>query len=172
MREPRRQLELSPGKLNRLSANEHATRAAVDDDVTHFDSLVPADRGSAENRPDPSYQLEVGNGTLDDVVCTALERTNAIDRVGTRLGDDDDRDVSIPGPTRLALAQSAAELRSRRHDEIRAGALDEIQRLPVARRAQHLEAVVAQVLLEVFPTSLLGLVEKEGAGHTSTLGTR
>src|SRR5581483_11751039 len=56
-----------------------------------------------------------------------------------------------------------------RDDEVRPGALDQLERLAAARRADHLEAVVAQVPLQVLAAVRLGLVEEERVAHARPL---
>ena len=82
----------------------------VDDDRAGLDDLRLAERGPAEERPDAGTQLDI-EVARDDVVGAALEPADADDRVRVRLGEQDQRDVPVPAPTRLAGPDPPAQLR-------------------------------------------------------------
>src|SRR5262249_17690552 len=89
----------------------------------------------------------------------ALERVDAIDGVGARVAEDDQRHVAIPAPAGLALPQDAADLERRRvgetadEHEVRPLALDQFERLASRVRAEDREAVAGQLPLEELPCS-------------------
>ena len=164
--ELRRELELLAGERGRHAGDGHAPSATVDDDVSSDEKLALVAGGRPpEHRADPREQLHVDDRPVDDVVRTPLECPDPVDRVGLRFGEHDHRHLAIPLPSRLALAQPPAELQLAGQDERRPCPLDEVERLAAPLRADHVEAVVPEVPLEVRPRVELGLGENEGASH-------
>ena len=105
---------------------------------------------------------------LRDVVGAALEGPDALERVGTRGCEHDHRDVPVPAPAGLAFAEASAQLRLAREDDVRPRALGDIERLRAPAGLDDVEAVRAQVALEIARPGGIGVGEKEGRTHSSS----
>ena len=131
-----------------VAVDPHLPRAPVDDELADLEHLGRPCRGAPQHRPDPRHELGV-ELALGDVVRPALERPHALDGIGAGGREHDHRDVAVPAPPGLALAQPLAELRVAREHDVRARPLDDVERLRAPPRLDHVEAVGAQVALEV-----------------------
>src|SRR3954449_7264544 len=122
---------------------------------------------------DPRDQLLVVERPRDEVVAAALERVHTVDRIRSRLAEDDHRDIAVPAAAWLALAQSPADveaggiLEPAGEHEVRAHALGKVESQLLRRSAEDLEAVARQVTLEELPRSRLGLGEEQRARHAA-----
>ena len=99
----------------------------------------------------------------DEIVAAALERLDTVDRVGPRLAEHDHRHIAVPRASGSALPQPPADLQACRvleradQHEVGPRPLDELQRLPLGVRAEHLEPLAGQVPLQEGPRPGLGL---------------
>ena len=106
---------------------------------------------------DPRDKLLVVERPRDEVVAAALERVHAVDRVGARSPSTitgTSRSHERPGsPSRRTRQTSSAGASGSSTDEHEVGplALDQLERLAPAVRAEHGEAVARQVPLEETP---------------------
>src|SRR5439155_21717344 len=76
-------------------------------------------------------------------------------------------DVSIPCPARLAATQPEAELELLEEHEIGSGLLREVEGLAHARRAEDVEAGVAQLAAEILARFRLELCDEDCALHAT-----
>ena len=102
---------------------------------------------------------------LEHVVGAAVEGAHAVDRVGLAGREHDHGDVAIPRASRLALAEPPAQLELREQDEVGALLLHELEHLAVGRGAEHVEAVVAEMPLEVAASRVLRLRQEQRVPH-------
>src|SRR6476659_10031687 len=167
----RDELELLRRQEHGDVADSDPASRAVDDEVAGDEHVARGRPAPADERADAREQLLVRERPADDVVGTAIEGADTLDRVGRRR-EDDDRDVAIPGPPRLAAAQAQAELELGEEDDVRPSALRELERLRAACGSEDVEAVVAQLSAEVLPRRWLRFGDEDGARHAATLVRR
>ena len=102
---------------------------------------------------------------MEVVVGAALERPHPVDRVALGRAEHDHRDVAVPRPPGLALAEARAEVELGAEDEVGPRALGESERLAAERRLEHVEAVALQLALEVAADRGLRLGEEQRGCH-------
>ena len=79
--------------------------------------------------------------------------------------EHDDGNVPVPGSSRLATPKPQAQLELGEENDVGPRALGELERLAPAGRAEHVEAVVAELPAEVLARLGLGLGDEDGARH-------
>ena len=146
--------------------NGDASGSPVDDKLAGGEHLAVRDRGPPKHRSNPREQLFVRERPAEDVVRASVERAHTIDRVRGRR-QEDHGDVSIPCPARLAATQPEAELELLEEHEIGSGLLREVEGLARARRAEDVEAVVAQLAAEILARFRLELCDEDCARHAT-----
>ena len=139
-------------------------RAPVDDELAGGEHLGGRRGAAPQERSDAREQLHVRERAADDVVGAAVERAHALD--GVRGGREQDHGhVAVPRPPRLAAAKPQAEVELGEEHEVRPRALGELERLAPARRLEHVEAVVAELPVEVLARLGLRLGDEDCARH-------
>ena len=144
----REQLELLRRESDDRVAHGDTPCSPVDGQVVRDEHLGGRRPAPSEQRADTSQQLLVGERPSDDVVRSAIESADALDRIGRRR-EEDDRDVPVPASARLTATEAETEVELGEKHEIGVRALDEIERLASPRGPEHVEAVVAQLSPEV-----------------------
>ena len=148
------------------------TRAEpVDREVADLDQVRARWRRPSQHRSDAGQQLVVDDGPRQVVVRAALERAHPVDGVRLLRTEHDHRDIAVPGPARLALAEARAEVELGADDEVGTRPLGERERLAAERGLEHVEAVTRQLALEVSPRGGLRLGEQQRGCHASKLAT-
>ena len=161
------ELELLCRQQHRGFSNADASCRAVDHEIAGDDDVTLGRGAPAEQRADPRKELLVRERPAKDVVGAAVERTNALDRVGGRC-EDYDRHVPVPAPAGLAAAKPQTEVELAEEDEIRTSALHELESLAPAGGSENVEIVVAQLPAEV-RVSGSGSATRTALGMETTL---
>ena len=117
-----------------------------------------------EHRPDPRHELgvELARG---DVVGAALERAHALDGVGACVREHDHRDVAVPATAGLALPQPRAELGLAREHDVGRDRSTMSSACAAPPRLEHVEAVRAQVPLQVPRLVRVGIGQEKRSTH-------
>ena len=113
---------------------------------------------------DPGHELGV-ELTRGDVVGAALEGPHALDRIGARSREHDHRDVAVPATPRFTLTQARAQLGLPRQHHVRARPLNDVERLRAPARLEHVEAVGAEISLQVPGLVRVGIGQEKGSTH-------
>ena len=145
------QLELLAREMDGLAAHGDDAREPVDREVADLDQVRARRRRPPQHRSDAGQQLVVDDRPRQVVVRAALERAHPVDRVRLLRAEHDHRDVAVPRPAGLALAEARAEVELGADDEVGARPLGERERLAAERGLEHVEAVARQLALEVAP---------------------
>ena len=104
---------------------------------------------------------------MENVVGAPLEGAHAVDRVGARRRQHDHGNVPVPAAARLPFTQPRAQVGLAGEHDVRPGTLGDIEGLRAPTGHDHVEAVGAQVALEIARLGGIGVGKKEGCTHTS-----
>ena len=113
---------------------------------------------------DPCHELLV-EVALDDIVGSSLECAHPVDGIGALGGQHDHGNVAIPTPARLAVPEPRAELGLAREDDVGPRPLGDVERLRAPGGLDDVEAVRAQVPLEIAGAIGVGIGEEKGRTH-------
>ena len=131
--------------MDGLAAHGDDTRRPIDREVADLDQVRARWGRPSQHCSDAGQQLVVDDGARQVVVRAALERAHPVDGVRLLRAEHDHRDIAVPGPARLALAEARAEVELGADDEVGARPLGERERLAAERGLEHMEAVTRRV---------------------------
>jgi hypothetical protein len=126
--------------------HERSARRAIDDERPQIDELA-ARRAASQHGPDPGDELLVDERPRE-IVVAPLERAHL--RVGVCASEHDDRAVGDAAAVEL--------LRIAEHEHVR---LRRARKVDGARKREHVEAVAAQLPLEVAAHRRLAFCQEE-----------
>jgi len=165
-REPDGEIELTCREGDWHTTHPHLARPPVDDELADLEHVGLPRGGAAQECMNTCDELGI-QLALRDVVGTALEGADALDRIGTRGCEHDDRDVPVPAPTWLAFAEAGTQLRLTREDDVRPRALGDIESLRTPPCLDDVEPIRAQVALEISRPGGIGIGKEKGCTHSS-----